>query len=104
MRPLILGYLRVRIGTSLATVARARQSLVDLALREGYTLGEVFVEADENRSCAALVDVIEAARNGRVAAVAVPSGEHLGRFRAAQVGLRQRVEREAGVPVLVAVP
>lgn len=101
MKPLLLGYQRIRITASDAEVARGRAALVSFSNREGYALAEIFAEADENRPYSALTAMIEACRRIEVAAVAVPSLGDLGLNAAAQVELRERLQRETGVPVLI---
>lgn len=101
VKPLLLGYQRIRITRSVAEVERARVALVTFSDREGFALAEIFVEADESRPFSALCALIEACRRIDVAVVAVPTLSDLGMNTAAQLELRQRLRRETGVPVLV---
>jgi hypothetical protein len=100
VRPLVLGYVRIRIGAVPGTVERSRLILVEFAVREGFTLEEIFMDEDENRSCAGLAGVIEAARRRRPVAVLVPHLGHLGLDARVQETMRSRMERESGVRVL----
>jgi hypothetical protein len=92
----------VRLGTTPTEVMRGRRLLNQFAAREGFALAEIFVEQDVNQPCAALVALIETARRCGVVAVAVPSLNDLGRLPRVQYLTRARLEREAGVRVLVA--
>jgi hypothetical protein len=100
-RPLLFGYLRLRITDRPGRAASAQQVIRDFAEREGYTLAQVYVEANENSPCAALVQLIDAVRRWDGAAVAVPDQDDLGIYAPARKQLRQRLLREAGVPVIV---
>jgi hypothetical protein len=100
-KPLLFGYLRLRITDANERAARARRLLADFAEREGFTLAEVYVEADENRPCSALAQLIHSVRRWDGAAVAVPELDDLGGTEQARREMRVRLRREAGVPVLV---
>jgi len=100
VRPLVLGYVRVRIGSAPGTVERARLVLVEFAVAEGFALEEIFTDENENRSCAGLAAVIEAARRRSPVAVIVPHLGHLGQDVRVQETMRSRMERESGVRVL----
>jgi len=101
MKPLLLGYQQVRVDAPRDAVAGGRQLLAIFAAREGFALGEVFVERDVNRPCSALVALIEAARRCGATAVAVPTSEDLGRLPRVRHLMQRRLEREAGVRVLI---
>ena len=101
MKPLLLGYQRIRITAPDEEIARARAALVTFSYREGFALAEIFAEADESRPYYALCALIDACRRIDVAAVVVPTLSDLGMNAVAQVELRQRLQRETGVPVLV---
>lgn len=101
MRPVMLGYVQRRIGVPDVEVARRMRVLADFADREGYTLAEVFVDA-LNRPSAALAALVELAQATPVAAVAVAVAADLEQVDGSCDELRQRLERETGVPVLIA--
>lgn len=104
MRPVLLGYQTARPGTPPAVVARGRDELAAFAHREGFALDEVFVEDDASRPTSALGELIAAARHRQARAVAVPTSEDLGRLERVRWLVRRRLEREAGVEVLVVRP
>jgi hypothetical protein len=104
VKPILFGYQTVRVSTPAEEVAKGREELVAFALREGFALGEVFVERDINRPSSALTALIFAARRAEVAAVAVPTANDLGRLPRVRWLMRYRLEREAGVQVLVVRP
>jgi hypothetical protein len=104
VKPILFGYQTVRASTPAEEVAKGREELVAFALREGFALGEVFVERDINRPSSALTALIFAARRSEVAAVAVPTTNDLGRLPRVRWLMRYRLEREAGVRVLVVRP
>jgi hypothetical protein len=101
VKPILFGYQTVRLSTPAEAVAKGREELAAFALREGFALGEVFVERDVDRPCSALAALISAARRSGVAAVAVPTTDDLGRLPRVRWLMRYRLEREAGVRVLV---
>ena len=101
VRPLLFGYMRLRITDAGDRAASARRLLAEFADREGFTLAEVYVDADENRPCAALSQLIHSVRRWDGAAVAVPALGDLGGTVHARRELRDRLQRELGVPVLV---
>jgi hypothetical protein len=100
-KPLLFGYLRLRITDASERAPRARRLLAEFADREGYTLAEVYVEADENRPCSALSELIHAVRRWDGAAIAVPELGDLGSNEDVRRELRTRLRRETGVPLLV---
>jgi hypothetical protein len=101
-RPVLLCYQTTRLATDLDDVARKRGALMRLAKSKGFVLGQIFDENDVNRPCAALVSLIAEARSSQVRVIAVPTVEDLGLLPHVQRVTRQRIEREAGVRVLVA--
>ena len=104
MKPILFGYQTVRLSTTPEEVARGREALAAFAIREGFALGEVFVERDVDRPCSAFAALILAARRSGVEAVAVPTTADLGRLPRVRWLMRYRLEREAGVRVLVVRP
>jgi hypothetical protein len=103
-KPILVGYQTIRIDTSSDDVARGRQLLAEFAAREGFALTEIYVERDPNRPCSALTALIEAARRDSIAAVAVPTLDDLGRLPRVRRIMRDRLQRDAGVRVLVVEP
>lgn len=101
-KPILLGYQTVRVGTPQFEVARGRRVLAKYAAREGFALAEIFVDQDPNRPCSAMAALIEVARRSGVAAIVVPTLTDLGRLPRVQRLTRERLEREAGVRVLIA--
>ena len=102
MRPVLLGYQQVQIGTPRAEIARRLRLLVDFAEREGYALAEVFVDDSADRPLSAFHALInQAKQDNQVAAVAVPTGDDLSRNAFARRELWIRLERETGLPVHV---
>ena len=101
MKPVLYGYQTARAGTPAFEIDRGREALAAFAQREGFALGEIFVERDANHPSSALTALISAARRSGVAAVAVPTDEDLGRLPRVRRLMRTRLEREAGVQVLV---
>ena len=104
MKPILFGYQTVRVSTPAEDVARGREALAAFAIREGFALAEVFVERDIDQPCSALSALISAARRSNVAAVAVPTTADLGRLPRVRWLMRYRLEREAGVRVLIVQP
>ena len=100
-KPLLFGYLRMRITDRPARAASAQRLLRQYADREGYTLAQVYVEANENSPCAALAQLIHDVHHSNGAAVAVPDQDDLGTDATSRQQLRHRLQREAGVPVIV---
>lgn len=101
-RPVVFGYVRLLSATDGAGTARS--ALGRFTEREGLVLGQVFVEADRGGPRIALASLIEAMSFHEVAAIVVPGLHHLGDDDPAQAAARARIEREAGVPVLVVEP
>jgi hypothetical protein len=102
VRPVLLGYQRVRIGMPRTEVARRLRLLVDFAEREGYALAEVFVDDSADRPlCAFHALINQARRDHEVSAVAVATGDDLSPNPFARRELWVRPERETRVPVHV---
>jgi hypothetical protein len=105
VRAVLLGYQQVRIDTPPADVTNGRLLLEAFAARQGLTFGPVYLEQNVNEPCSALVALIEAARTGRgrgVVAVGVPRVADLGRIARVQRLTRERMQRESGLPVMIA--
>jgi hypothetical protein len=99
--PVLLGYQSARGASTPTSIRAGRRTLERFAINEGFALGDVFVEADgspPHRAVSALVDI---AIRGGAEAIAVPSAQDLGRRPPAQTRMRWRIEREAGIRVLI---
>lgn len=101
VKPVLFGYLRVRVGASSGEEARGRRELAAFAAQEGFTLAEIFVDANENRPDAGLAHLIRVARRCEGAAVAVPHLGHLGSEPLARQEMRRRLERESSARLLI---
>lgn len=101
MKPLLLGYLNVRVDAPRETMVRGQRALTDFARREGFCLGTVFVERDLDRPLSALVSLIAAANRDDVRVVAVATASDLGSMPRVRQLTRQWLEREAGARVIV---
>lgn len=104
VRPLLLGYQSARAATTPAALRAGRSALASYAQREGYTLGQIFLEADTREPLSALHALIEAAVREEAAAVAVPTAADLGRIPRIQHLVKQQMERAAEVRVLIITP
>jgi DNA invertase Pin-like site-specific DNA recombinase len=103
VRPLILGYVRVTANSDSTDVDRLRRQVADFAEREGFALGEVFVEVEASGS-SAFAALIDAALARRADAVVVPALQHFGRLPGVRVAMRELLERRTGVRVVVMHP
>src|SRR5690242_19885265 len=54
VKPVLYGYQTVRAGTPAVEIDRGREALAAFAQREGFALGEIFVERDANHPSSAL--------------------------------------------------
>jgi len=99
-RPLILGYVRLRLLASDADVAATRDQLNAFAHREGYSLEMIFFE-QAHLAPAAFEALIEAVKLYEAGAVVVPDLRHL-EVIGAPPALKDFVVRATGVPVLEA--
>jgi hypothetical protein len=96
------GYVRVPQGAPRSVeLARARQVAV-LAVALGWRIGELFVERDPTQPLLAFTELLAAARLGRPVAVLLSGPDALGPSSAGASALRGMIERQIGVPVLVA--
>jgi hypothetical protein len=101
-RPLMLGYLRVHALASNADANEIREPFESFAEREGYALGNVFIEQD----CTApggFTALIDAVKSADAQAVAVPNLVHLA-VLGAQPPLAEFLQRATGAQVLVMEP
>ncbi len=101
-RPLAHAYLRVHLLMTETELIDAKERLERFAAVEGYALGRVFVERIDLMPAAlhALVDAIE---TGDVAAVIVPTWQHLAVIGPPTV-LAEHLQRTTGVRVVIAAP
>src|SRR6266567_2405954 len=65
-RPLLFGYLRLRITDDPSAADAGRRLLGDFADAEGFALVDVFVDADENTPQAALAALIRCVQDADV--------------------------------------
>lgn len=101
VKPVLFGYLRLRVTATSGEETRGRRELAAFAQREGFSLAQVFVDANENRPHAALCRLIHVARQCDGAAVAVPHLGHLGSGPQARQEMRRRLERESSARLLI---
>jgi hypothetical protein len=102
----VYGYRRADPRLPQAESIADRQTIVAYAAAQGYEVAQMFVEADPERPMEAFSRLIQAARlaardGESVRWVIVPGPDHLGGQRVRGV-LRQRLEREGGLRVLLA--
>lgn len=98
-RPLILGYVRLRLLANDDEIAATRHRLNAFAHAEGYALEVVFFE-QAHLAPAAFEALIEAVKLYEASAVLVPDLRHL-EVIGAPPALTDFVMRATGVPVLV---
>lgn len=101
--PLALGYQQVRLDTRPGEIDAGRDHLAHFCEREGYALGEIFVESDINRQCSALAALIGVARaQSRPVTIVVACENDLGVMPRVRHATRARIIRETGCRVVVA--
>lgn len=100
VRPVLVGYIRMSLGTGSAARWWLRQMLTSFAAREGYALDDVLVQSALIREGHAIEALVTAVQLRGARAIVVPKMTHLGVGLHRQVVTRQWLEREAGVPVL----
>ncbi|MGH3759883.1 recombinase family protein [Actinophytocola sp.] len=101
-RPLF-GYLRVGPLMPATEIEQLRRALANYARREGFTLLRTFVD-DSPIHTAALAELTDALRSGQAAHVLVPSLRHLAHFPGVQLAMKDLLESQTGVRVLVMYP
>ena len=105
VKPFLFGYLRIRITAGLTAADAGRRVLRTFADTEGFTLVDVYVDADENEPMAALVAMIRCIRTAdadrRGLAVAIPHLSHLGADLATQRRMRAWVQHQTQVRLIV---
>jgi hypothetical protein len=97
-----LGYVRVPEGAPVGEALARSVQVVGLAVGRGWRVGELFVEDDPTRPLLAFTSLVAAARLCRPVAVLLSGPDDLGSSPASVSALRAKMEREIGVPVLVA--
>lgn len=100
-RPVVLGFQTVAMGTRPADAWRTRRLLAAYAEREGLALGRVFVHVEGSGQPGALGDLLRAAVNPQVVAVAVVSLVDLSRSPRVRRMICARLKVQAGVEVRV---
>ena len=100
--PLALGYQQVRLDTRPGEIEAGRDQLVRYCQREGFALGEIFVESDINRQCSALAALIGVATANAPVTILVASANDLGVMPRVRAATRARIIRETGCPVVIA--
>lgn len=101
-RRVILGYVNVAEDAGPRDRADLADSLTRFAHREGYALGEVFVQTDALAPGAAFLAVADAARRREdVAAVVVLDVTHLGDTEERRATMLAHLRRITDVPVLI---
>jgi hypothetical protein len=103
MRPLLFGYLHPQPGTPREVLDALKRQLTTYAEREGFCLGEIFVERPEANS-SAFNGLLAALKQHEARAVAVPTLYHLARFPGLQLAMKEHLERETGARLLVMYP
>jgi Resolvase, N terminal domain len=95
-----LGYIRLATDTSEQSARRLQDELAASAEREGYTLGEVFMEQDAGGSSAfaALIDTLT---QTKTPVVVVPGVCHFAHLPGLRIAMRDHLERETGARVVI---
>lgn len=104
LKPVLYGYLTVPVNAPRETLARGQRVLQEYAQREHYALGTVFIERSTNRPLTALSSLIEAANRDDIRVMAVPTATDLGSLPGVRQLLRQMLDREASVRVIIVEP
>lgn len=95
-----LGYMRLAPDTSEQAARRLRAELAAGAEREGYTLGEVFIERDAGGS-SAFAALIDALTQSKTPVVLVPGMCHFAHLPGLRTAMRNHLERETGARVVI---
>ncbi|XKK39640.1 hypothetical protein HFP72_01585 [Nocardiopsis sp. ARC36] len=102
MKPLMCGYMRFATSdVARARVERIRRELSEFAVREVFTLGDVFTECLMNSDSAFYV-LIEKVKCYEVKNVVISSLWHFARMSGLQDAMRQRISLETGTHIWVA--
>jgi hypothetical protein len=100
MKPLMVGYIRAHLMMTEHELANAKQDLADFAVKEGYTLGRIYVERVD-RAPAAFQTLMDEVRRHEAKAVVVPGLHHLAVLGAPST-LKDHLEHYTGARVLAA--
>jgi hypothetical protein len=100
VQPLLFGYVRLHLLKTETELSDTKADLHRFAVREGFTLGTVFVE-QAHTVPAGFEALIAAVKHYEARAVVVPSLHHLA-VLGAPPALTEYVQSVTGVPVLVA--
>ncbi len=103
MRPVLFGHLHPHPGTERDVLERLKHELTAFAEREGFCLGEIFVERADANSLA-FNGLLAAVKQHEAHAAAVPTLFHLARFPGLQLAMKEHLERETGARLLVMYP
>lgn len=95
-----LGYMRLAPDVSELAAQRLQDELAAGAEREGYTLGEVFIErgADGSSAFAALIDALT---QSKTPAVVVPGMCHFAHLPGLRAAMKDHLERQTGARVVI---
>jgi hypothetical protein len=96
-----LGYMRLAPDISEQSARRLRDELAASAEREGYTLGEVFIERDTGGS-SAFATLIDALTQTKTPVVVVPGMCHFAHLPGLRTAMKDHLERETGARVVMA--
>ena len=97
---LALGYMRLPPDISEQAERRLRAELAAGAEREGYTLGEVFIERDVGGS-SAFAALIDALTQSETPVVLVPDMCHFAHLPGLRTAMKDHLERETGARVVI---
>jgi len=92
--------MRLAPGVPEQSARRLRDELAASAEREGYTLGEVFIERDTGGS-SAFAALIDALTQSKTPAVVVPDMCHFAHLLGLRVAMKDHLERETGARVVI---
>lgn len=95
-----LGYMRLAPDTSKEAARRLRDELAAGAEREGYTLGEVFIEREAGGS-SEFASLIEALIQYKTPIVLVPGMCHFAHLPGLRTAMKDHLERETGARVVI---
>jgi hypothetical protein len=95
-----LGYMRLAPDIPEQSVRRLQDELAASAEREGYTLGETFIERDTGGS-SAFAALIDALTRSKTPAVVVPGMCHFAHLPGLRAAMKDHLERETGARVVI---
>ena len=97
---LALGYMRLASDISEQSARRLRDELAASAKREGYIMGEVFIERDAGGS-SAFAALIDALAQSKTPVVVVPGMCHFAHLPGLRAAMKDHLERETGARVVI---